>query len=100
MFGYCALTLELLAYAAQMVYLPNLSKKYKPFTLTAMYYTVATVASAGTLILRERDDLLSVRCEPSPSATLHHLLEACIILAHLVIFLCMCECSRVGTCTL
>lgn len=60
MFGYAALTLELLAYAAQMTYLPSLSKRYKPLTLTAMYYTVATVASAATLILRDRDDLLSV----------------------------------------
>lgn len=59
-FGYAALVLELLAYAAQMVYLPNLSKRYKPLTLTAMYYTVATAASAATLILRDKDDLWSV----------------------------------------
>jgi drug/metabolite transporter (DMT)-like permease len=63
-FGYAALILELLAYAAQMTYLPTLSKRYKPLTLTAMYYTVATLASAATLIVRDRDDLLSVRTYP------------------------------------
>jgi hypothetical protein len=52
--------LELLAYAAQMTFLPRVSKNYRPLTLTALYYSVATVASAITLLIRERDDLSQV----------------------------------------
>jgi drug/metabolite transporter (DMT)-like permease len=60
-FGYAALTLELVAYAAQMTYLPRLSKRYKPLTLTALYYTVATAASAVTLLVRDHGELDQVR---------------------------------------
>lgn len=59
-FGYTALIVELLAYAAQMTYLPRVSKRYKPITLTALYYMVATVASAITLLIRDRDELTQV----------------------------------------
>jgi drug/metabolite transporter (DMT)-like permease len=60
-FGYGALVLELLSYAGQMVYLPRISHKYGPVTLTAMYYTVATAATSATLIAREHDHLDQVR---------------------------------------
>ena len=60
-FGYCALALELLAYAGQVVYLPRISKKYGTISLTAMYYTIASFATAITLGLRERNQLGSVR---------------------------------------
>lgn len=73
-FGYCALALELLAYAGQMVYLPRLSKKYGTLSLTAMYYTIASFATAITLGLRERDQLGSVRLL-SPCAVLASPLE-------------------------
>eukprot|EP00892_Ulva_mutabilis_P007089 jgi/Ulvmu1/4752/UM020_0036.1 len=66
-FGYGALALELIAYAAQMTYLPRVSKRYKPITLTAMYYTVATIASAVTLLIRDRHELDQI---PSQAATL------------------------------
>lgn len=59
-FGYVALVVELIAYAAQMTYLPRVSKRYKPITLTALYYMVATVASAITLLVRDRDQLEQV----------------------------------------
>jgi drug/metabolite transporter (DMT)-like permease len=59
-FGYIALVTELLAYAAQMVLLPAVSKKYGAVTLTAMYYSVASLATAATLVWREHDDLSQV----------------------------------------
>ena len=61
LFGYAALAMELLAYAGQAVYLPKISKKYGTVTLTAMYYTLASAATALTLFVRERDELGEVR---------------------------------------
>lgn len=70
-FGYLALIVELIAYAAQMTYLPRVSKRYKPITLTALYYMVATVASAITLLIRDRDQLAQVLLwQPAPAVFL------------------------------
>jgi hypothetical protein len=67
-FGYCALALELLAYAGSAVYMPRISKRYGTVTLTALYYTVASVATAITLLVRERNQLGDVRslCTAKP----------------------------------
>jgi hypothetical protein len=59
-FGYAALVVELLAYAGQMVLLPKVSKRYGSLTLTSLYYTVASLATAATLVLREHGDLTQV----------------------------------------
>ena len=66
-FGYSALALELLAYAGQAVYMPRISKKYGTVSLTAMYYTIASVATGLTLVVRERNQLGDVRCFHSES---------------------------------
>lgn len=59
-FGYAALVVELLAYAGQMVLLPKVSKRYGSLTLTSLYYTVASLTTAATLILREHGNLSQV----------------------------------------
>jgi hypothetical protein len=60
-YGYVALAIELLAYAAQMVYLPLVSRKYGTLSLTAMYYSIASIATAATLVAREHNDISQVR---------------------------------------
>lgn len=56
----------MLCYAGQMVWLPRLSSKYKPLSLTAIYYSVSTVASILTLVVRERDDLSRIVTDAGP----------------------------------
>lgn len=57
-----------------MVLLPRISKQYGTVTLTSMYYTIAAAATAGTLVIREHDDLGQARARPSSFPDLFPLL--------------------------
>jgi drug/metabolite transporter (DMT)-like permease len=77
-FGYGALVFELISYAGQLVYLPRMSHKYGPVTLTAMYYMVATAATSATLVVREHDHLDQV-CPTMPwQSSFGHFLGECL----------------------